>query len=65
MTIPDVTGASWRKSSACGDGASCVEVAQVGTWIGVRHSRVANDTILVFKREVWIAFVAQYDRCGH
>ena len=64
MTIPDFTGSSWRKSRACCDGASCVEVAQAGTWIGVRDSQVnPNDTILVFKRHVWMAFVTQYDRC--
>jgi hypothetical protein len=65
MTRPDFAGAAWRKS-ACGDGASCVEVAQVGTWVGVRDSQdKANDTILAFKGEAWMAFVAQCLRSEH
>lgn len=60
MTRPDFADATWRK--ACGDGASCVQVAQVGTWVGVRDSQDdKNSTILVFKREAWMAFVVQ---CG-
>ncbi len=62
MARPDFAGKTWRTSSACGDGASCVEVAQVGTWIGVRDS---HGTILAFKREAWTAFVAQCDRRDH
>ena len=55
MTRPDFTGAAWRK--ACGDGECCVEVTQVGTWIGVRGS---EGTILQFGREAWITFVTQW-----
>jgi Domain of unknown function (DUF397) len=58
MTRPDFAGMTWRKSRVCGDGGSCVEVAQVGSRVGVRDT---NGTILIFNRETWAAFVAQCD----
>jgi len=41
----DFNAASWRRSSACGDGASCVEVARINTSIGIRDSRASLVTI--------------------
>ncbi|MGW7385297.1 DUF397 domain-containing protein [Streptomyces sp. NPDC054794] len=53
----DFTGASWCRSSACGDGASCVEVAHTVTSIGVRDSRGA---ILVFSELAWQLFATAF-----
>lgn len=50
---------SWRKSNLSGDG-NCVEVAAVpGVAVGVRDSKDALGTPLVFAPTQWAAFVAE------
>jgi Domain of unknown function (DUF397) len=59
MTQTDFTGAAWRKSRACQDGCSCVEVARVGSRVGVRDSKNGGKgpTLVVGEYE-WRTFVA-------
>jgi len=57
VTRPDFTEAVWRKSKACQDGDSCVEVACVGTWIGIRDSKDVDSPILAFQADEWRTFV--------
>ncbi|MFF7977301.1 DUF397 domain-containing protein [Streptomyces sp. NPDC007905] len=47
--------ALWRKSSACGDGASCLEVARSGSAVGVRDARGVG---LVFSELAWHKFIS-------
>ncbi|MFC7242158.1 DUF397 domain-containing protein [Catellatospora aurea] len=49
--------ASWRKSSRCDTGA-CVEVAQLGTEIGLRDSKDPRGPVLRFTRQEFAAFIA-------
>ncbi|MCF3132118.1 DUF397 domain-containing protein [Streptomyces olivochromogenes] len=57
----ELSRASWYRSSACGDGASCVEVAHPGTSIGVRDSWGA---VLVFSELAWQLFTTAF-QCGN
>ncbi|NUP51501.1 MAG: DUF397 domain-containing protein [Catenulispora sp.] len=56
---PGLSGAAWRKSSHSNGATNCVEVAMLadGT-VGVRHSRRPDDTVIVYSRSEWAAFVA-------
>lgn len=58
MIQPNFTGAIWRKSTASGDGMSCVEVVQTDGWIGVRDSKDMDGPILVISERGWQAFLA-------
>jgi hypothetical protein len=59
MTRPDFTGAVWRRSMACSDGMSCVEVAHDRGWVGVRDSNGGDGgAVLVFDEHEWRMFVA-------
>ena len=59
MTTPDFTHAVWRKSTRSGDnGGACVEVAFLGTAVGLRDSK-GNGAILVVTPDGWNAFLAE------
>jgi hypothetical protein len=58
MTRPDFTGAAWRRSRACGDGHSCVEVARAGGRVGVRDSGDGEGAVLAFSETEWRMFIA-------
>jgi len=48
----------WRRSSFCGSGGHCVEVAYLASGhIGVRDSKSPNGPALRFTPEAWTAFV--------
>ncbi len=53
----DFSKAKWFKSNKSAAG-ECVEVAFVGGLIGVRDSKDAKGTKLVFTKAEWVAFVA-------
>jgi len=53
----------WRRSSFCGSGGHCVEVAHlVGGHIGVRDSKTTDGPVLRFTPEAWTAFLADIRR---
>ncbi|GAA2247136.1 MULTISPECIES: DUF397 domain-containing protein [Kitasatospora] len=60
MRIPDLSAATWRKSTySNGDGGQCIEVADGFSGIvPVRDSKDPNGPALVFPSEAWSAFVA-------
>lgn len=52
---PSFHNAAWRR--AC-NGGSCVEVAHVDGWVGMRDSKLGDESpVLVFTAEEWRAFV--------
>jgi hypothetical protein len=57
---PDLTGATWFKSSYSGNnGGECVEVAFVPQHVGVRDSKQhGRGPVLLFTRDEWSAFLA-------
>jgi uncharacterized protein DUF397 len=61
MTTPDFTHALWRKSTRSGDnGGQCVEVAFLGTAVGLRDSKdKGNGSILIVPPAEWAAFIAE------
>jgi hypothetical protein len=55
---PGLDGAIWRKSRACADGNSCVEVARIDGWVAIRDSKDPDkDRILMFDDREWHAFL--------
>lgn len=61
---PDFTVAAWVKSSFSGDDkASCVEVARVSEWVGVRDTKQHGaGPILSFAQAQWAMFLAELPR---
>ncbi|MFD5464633.1 DUF397 domain-containing protein [Kitasatospora sp. NPDC127059] len=59
MTRPDLSRASWFKSSYSGNGGSCVEVSPdiVGV-VPVRDSKDPEGPVLVFRGAAWASFIA-------
>jgi hypothetical protein len=57
---PDLTGATWFKSSFSGNnGGECVEVAFVPAGVGVRDSKQhGRGPVLLFAQGEWAAFLA-------
>ncbi|MFJ9846826.1 DUF397 domain-containing protein [Kitasatospora sp. NPDC101155] len=59
MTRPDLSRASWFKSSYSDNGGSCVEVSpDFPGVVPVRDSKDPEGPALVFPVEVWRSFVA-------
>ncbi|MFD8323765.1 DUF397 domain-containing protein [Kitasatospora purpeofusca] len=59
MSVPDLSGVNWRKSSFSGETGACIEVA--GGLLGVlpvRDSKDPSGPSLVFSADAWSAFVA-------
>ncbi|OXM45043.1 DUF397 domain-containing protein [Amycolatopsis alba] len=55
----DLTGARWFKSSRCGGGPTCVEVAFLETGVGVRDTKDPGPAFVVSPAG-WTAFVRHY-----
>ncbi|WP_406072036.1 DUF397 domain-containing protein [Micromonospora sp. NBC_01638] len=56
--MPDLSGATWRKSSRSNNGGNCVEVADNLTGIvGLRDSKDPAGPVLAFALSAWTAFV--------
>jgi hypothetical protein len=47
----------WRRSSFCGSGGHCVEVADLDGQVGVRDSKAPDGPVLRFPPEAWMAFL--------
>jgi hypothetical protein len=57
MTTPDLSQATWRKSSrSSGNGGECVEVAHLQGAVGVRDSKNPTGPALLFTAHHWAAF---------
>nr|MDT0662263.1 DUF397 domain-containing protein [Micromonospora sp. DSM 115978] len=56
----DLSSAKWRKStrSSGGGNGDCVEVADLGTAVGVRDSKNTTGPALVFSPATFTAFLA-------
>lgn len=50
---------TWCKSSYSAEEGSCVEVGSLAQAVGVRDSKLADESpVLVFSREAWASFMA-------
>jgi hypothetical protein len=64
MPVPDLSRATWRKSSySNGSGGSCVEIAVLAAtaaepYIAVRDSKDPHGPALTFTARQWTAFTA-------
>lgn len=63
-TAPDLSSASWRKSSySDGQGGSCVEIAHgFPGLVPVRDSKDPEGPALIFTTDSWAAFVTAIRR---
>ena len=57
MHAPDLSTATWRRSSRSTDTANCVEVAVAGSAVGVRDSKDPDGPVLVLPAASWTHFV--------
>lgn len=53
----ELSNAQWFKSSHSGGDDDCVEVAWLGSNVGVRDSKAPGGPALVFDRADWAAFI--------
>lgn len=55
-----LAGAEWKKSSWSAANGHCVEVARLGSHVGVRNSRDNGPgcPVLIFTREEWDTFLS-------
>jgi hypothetical protein len=55
---PDLSRASWRKSSHSANGANCVEIASnLADVVAVRDSKDITGPVLTVANDAWSAFV--------
>jgi hypothetical protein len=57
--IPDLSRASWRKSTKSQDNGGCVEVADLQQHMAVRDSKDPDGPALIFRGEQWNRFVSR------
>ena len=57
MATPDLSRASWFKSSRSTNNGACVEVAFVPGHVAARDSKDPGGAVLVFGTKAWRAFV--------
>ncbi|MEU3710480.1 DUF397 domain-containing protein [Streptomyces catenulae] len=58
MNRVDLTRAAWFKSSYSNGNGNCVEVADLGTAVGLRDSKQDAGPVLTSSAEGWQAFIA-------
>ncbi|MEC3982612.1 DUF397 domain-containing protein [Amycolatopsis sp. H20-H5] len=60
MSAPDLTKASWHKSSySNGAGGECVEIAQIPGIVGIRDTKDRDGGSLACPATAWTAFLGQ------
>ena len=57
MHAPDLSTATWRRSSRSTATANCVEVAVAGPAVGIRDSKDPDGPVLVLPGAAWTHFV--------
>lgn len=57
MTLSELTGANWRKSSRSGAGNDCVELVVAGIGAAVRDSKSPDAGHIAFAGSGWDAFM--------
>ncbi len=57
MTVSDLTGARWRKSSRSGAGNDCVELVVATTGAAIRDSKNPGAGHVAFAATGWNAFM--------
>lgn len=57
MRTPELSAATWRKSTYSSNNANCVEVARIGQAVGVRDAKNVTGTTLAFSARPWSAFL--------
>lgn len=57
MTLSDLSGASWRKSSRSGAGNDCVELVVAGIGAAVRDSKSPEAGHICLETTQWDAFL--------
>lgn len=62
---PDLSRATWRKSSHSGGGNDCVEIARVQGVLAVRDSKNPDGPKLSFRRAAFRTLVDQVKAGGH
>jgi hypothetical protein len=58
VATPDLTHASWFKSTRSANNGTCVEVAFVGGAVATRDSKDPSGPALVVTPAAWTAFLA-------
>ncbi|MEU6850632.1 DUF397 domain-containing protein [Actinacidiphila alni] len=53
----DLSRAQWRKATASQANGDCVEVADLGTAVGLRDSKDPQGPVLTFTAAEWDAFL--------
>jgi hypothetical protein len=52
-----LTSTTWRKSRRSQDNGACVEVAHLGSTVGLRDSKDPMGPVLLFRKEEFAAFL--------
>jgi hypothetical protein len=64
MHAPDLSTATWRRSSRSTANANCVEVTVAGPAVGVRDSKDPDSPVLVLPAVSWMHFVTAISSGG-